>query len=338
MHSANLVDELFQGHIELQREGATVKPWRLPYTRRALFPSPDEGLLARAETTSGVRLRLRTSASHLSLHFCPLPDSAPAAGRDGFHFDLTIDGELIHSVPVVPGGRRADFPNLPDGDKTLEIWLSQEIPVTITDLQADAPVAPAVDERPRWVTYGSSLTHCVRAHSPARTWPAIVARRRGLQLTSLGFGGQCHLDPMVGHVIADQPADYITLKLGINTIGGSLNGRTYPALIVGLVHTIRQTHPDIPMALVSPIGYTPRETDPGPNNYTISGMRRDMEDVHRRLVELGDTNLLYVDGLEVFDLDLIERYAEDQCHPDGDGIEIQADNFDRAVMRKLLET
>ena len=75
---------------------------------------------------------------------------------------------------------------------------------------------------------------------------------------------------------------------------------------------------------------------PNAVNYTIEGMRRDMEDVHRRLLSLGDRNLIYVDGLEVFDLELIERYTEGQCHPDGDGIEVQADRFDRAVMDRLL--
>ena len=51
---------------------------------------------------------------------------------------------------------------------------------------------------------------------------------------------------------------------------------------------------------------------------------------------LGDRNLIYVNGLEVFDLDLIARYTEDQCHPNADGIEIQADNFDHAVMGRLM--
>ena len=83
-------------------------------------------------------------------------------------------------------------------------------------------------------------------------------------------------------------------------------------------------------------GFPPHETVPNAVNYTIEGMRRDMEDVHRRLLSLGDRNLIYVDGLEVFDLELIERYTEDQCHPDGDGIEVQADRFDRAVMDRLL--
>lgn len=109
----------------------------------------------------------------------------------------------------------------------------------------------------------------------------------GLHLTSLGFGSQCHLDPMVGMVIAELPADYITLKLGINAISGSLTGRTYPAAAVGLVQIIRQRHPDTPMTLVSPIGCPPRETEAAPTNYTIAGMRRDLEEVHRWI---GSTN------------------------------------------------
>ncbi|MBT3346411.1 MAG: GDSL family lipase, partial [Gemmatimonadetes bacterium] len=289
-----------------------------------------------AENTSGVRLRLETASTKLFLGFLPLPMSEPAAGRAGFHFDLTIDGALIHSACVEPGGTEAQFGDLPAGDKIVEIWLSQEIPVALTRLEGDEPGRPVADDRPRWVTYGSSLTHCVRAHSPARTWPAIVARRRGLHLTSLGFGGQCHLDAMVGRVIAGLPADLITLKLGINTVGGTLAARTYPAAVVALVQIIRDQHPDTPIALVSPIGYPPHETEPNAVGYTIGGMRRDMEDVYERLTGLGDTNLIYVNGLEVFDLDLIAKHTEDQCHPDGDGIEIQADNFDQAVMERLL--
>ncbi len=336
MQSSALADELFQGHVELQHGDGWVKPWRLPQSRAALFPSPDEGLLARAEITSGVRLRFATESQQLRLHFQPLPTSAPASEREGFLFDLTIDGELLVSASVLPGGNEAVFDDLPAGDKVVEIWLSQEVPVALTGLEGGCPCHPVADDRPRWVTYGSSLTHCVRAHSPARTWPALVARRRGLQLTSLGFGGQCHLDAMVGSVIADLPAEYITLKLGINTISGSLSARSFPAAVVGLVQIIRHKHPDTPMALVSAIGYPPRETDPNPVGYTIGAQRRDMEDVHARLESLGDRNLIYVNGLEVFDLDLIARYTEDQCHPDGDGIEIKAENFDRAVMDRLL--
>ena len=78
MTSYPLLDELFQGHVELQREDGWVKPWRLPHKRRGLFPSPDEALMARAETTSGVRLRMATAAQEVTLRFLPLPTSLPA--------------------------------------------------------------------------------------------------------------------------------------------------------------------------------------------------------------------------------------------------------------------
>ena len=338
MQDNALSADLFEGHISLEQGDGWVKPWRLPHQRKALFPSPEEGLLARAETASGVRLRFATASTHLELSVSPMPEGAPGGGRQAYYFDLTLEGELLASAPVAPGGERAVFADLPTGDKVVELWLPQEAPVALRALasQEGAPCRAVADGRPRWITYGSSLTHCVRAHSPARIWPAIIARRHGLNLTSLGFGGQCHVDAQVGMVIAAQPADYITLKLGINCIGGSLSGRTFPAAVLSLVQIIRARRPDTPIGLVSPIGYPPHESEPNAVGYTIGAMRRDIAEVHRRLVEMGDGNLRYFDGLEVFSLAEIDRYAQDQCHPDGDGIEVMADNFDRAVMAHML--
>ena len=101
-----------------------------------------------------------------------------------------------------------------------------------------------------------------------------------------------------------------------------LEVENYRAAVIGLVEIIREGHPDIPLALISPIGYPPHETVPNMVGYTIQGMRDDIEDACDRLVRRGDGNLSYFDGLELFNLDEIARYAEDQCHPDADGIEV----------------
>ena len=108
----------------MERGDGWVKPWRLPCSRRALFSAPDEGLLGRAETTSGVRLRLSTESRKLRLSFQSLPTTEPAAGRSGSHFDLTIERDLVASTSVPPGGEEAVFDDLPAGDKIVEIWLS----------------------------------------------------------------------------------------------------------------------------------------------------------------------------------------------------------------------
>ena len=339
MRSVEISEKMFEGAVSVESVDGGWKPWRLPHTEKGLFPSSNEALLARAENASGVRLRFDSDTTAIALQVGVGDEVNPVTGRDAFLFDVTIDRELIQSASVKPGETEARFDELPSGDKTIELWLPQDSHVILREMTIDdsASLTVSEDKRPRWVTYGSSLTHCARAHSPARTWPAIIARRYELNLTSLGFGGQCCLDPMLGFVIRDLPADLITLKLGINCIAaGHLSGRTYAPNALGLVRIIREKHPETPIVLVSPIGHPPTESTPNPVGYTISGMRRDLKDVAERLQAAGDENLYYTDGLEVFSLAEIAEWATDECHPNADGIELQAENFDRAVIQRFL--
>jgi lysophospholipase L1-like esterase len=339
VQTIDLNADFFEGVVSVEEVDGGLKPWRLPHTQKELFPSPDEALLARAENCSGVRLRFETNAEQIQLSVVVGDAVNSVTKRDAFVFDATIDGELIQSVPVKPGETKVRFADLPAGDKTVEIWLPQDSPVLLREMSVNDGATCMVQEdtRPRWVTYGSSLTHCVRAHSPARIWPAILSRRYDLNLISLGYGGQCCLDAMLGFVIRTFDADFVTLKMGINCIGaGHLSARTYPASAVGLVRVIRETQPETPIVLVSPIGHPPTETTPNPVGYTISGMRTDLKDVSERLIAAGDSNLTYADGLDVFSLPEIDEWAEDECHPNADGIELMAENFDRAVMVPFL--
>ena len=334
MQQVSLDESFFSGAISVERLDGALRPWRLPHDRLELFPAPGDALIGRAMESSGVRLRLRTDSPAISLRFLPLRGEPL---REDHSLDLTLDGELVSTVRVAPGATAATFGGLPAASKVVEVWLPHTSPIEVTGLVVSPGCScePAPDPRPRWITYGSSLTHCRRAHSPARTWPAIVARRRGLHLTSLGFGGNCCLEPMLGMTIRDQPADFISLKLGINCMGsGALSARTFKAAVIGLVRIIREGHPDTPLALISPIGYPPHETAPNVVGYTIQGMREDIADAHDRLSRRGDEDLFYFDGLELFSLDEIARYAEDQCHPDAAGIELMAEHFlDRVAAR-----
>ena len=322
---------MFVGAVSVEAGDGWLRPWRLPCDRLELFPSPGESLVLQAKRTSGVRLRLETDTTILGVEFLPLTSDTDE------RIDLTVDGEVLDSQRVTVGGTGVSFHNLSSGMKTLEVWLPPSCPVEITGLMVDdgAKCKTSVDSRRRWVTYGSSLTHCIAAHSPARTWPAIVARRADVHLTSLGFGGNCCLEPMVGAVIRDLPADVITMKLGINCIGGALAPRTFAAAVTGLVQIIREKQPETPMALISPIGFPPNETEPNVVGGTITQMRDDICEVHARLVGRGDRNLYHFSGLDVFNVDEIAQYAEDQCHPNGDGIEVMAENFYRNVWAKL---
>ena len=67
-------------------------------------------------------------------------------------------------------------------------------------------------------------------------------------------------------MIASQPADLISLKLGINVVNGdTMRERTFVPAVHGFLDTIRERHPDVPVAVVTPIICPVAEDHPGPD-------------------------------------------------------------------------
>jgi len=326
-------EEFFEGAVSLERTGDYVRPWRLPFELKKLF-SNDGGLVLTAGLPAGVRLRFATDSGTIALKVVPYEDEL----KEGRLFDLTIDGKLVQTVNIPCGGEEAAFKDLPEGVKTVELWLPQAKPAALRTLMVEtgAEVAAVPDDRPRWVTYGSSISHCSGAHSPARTWPACVARKRNLNLTCLGYGGNCHMEPMVALMIRDLPADIITLKVGINIMGAaSLSPRTFSQALIGMVRIIREKHPDVPIAVVSPIISPPRETQQNAVGMSLTIMRSELEHAVSLLRQCGDQKVNYFNGLCVFGEDMVGKYLPDDLHPNGDGYEAMAENFDTAVYGKV---
>jgi lysophospholipase L1-like esterase len=314
------------GAVSLQRERDWVQPWRLPYQRRGLFPP--EALRERAAMPAGVRIRLRTDATAVAGQIEAQPEMS--------HLDICCDGALVGSLELADRSAFR-FAGLPPGQKTVELWLPQFGEFRLRELDfttADGrPAALEPDEDPgrRWVTYGSSITQCRTAASPTQTWPAIVARARGLNLTCLGFGGQCHLDPMVARLIRDLPADYLSICAGINIYGAaSLGPRSFGPALIGTVQIVREGHPDTPLALISPIFSPPRETTANAVGLTLEAMREEVAGAVEQLRAHGDRNVHYVDGLRVFGPELAERLP-DELHPDAEGYRLLGANFLREV-------
>lgn len=328
MKTIPLHDNLFAGAISLERTDEWVKPWRLPFADFDLFP-PD-GIGGKAEIPAGVRLHFQSDTAEVRLGIVPSDVE--------LQIDCVVNGDLHETATAPPGSHSVTFRNLPAGTKRIELYLSQKAPMRITQLeiQRDASWDVPADHRLRWLTYGSSITQCAAAASPAQTWPALVARAFDLHLTCLGYGGNCHLEPMVARMIRDWPADLISLCLGINVMGSaSLGPRTFKAAVIGFITILREKHPDTPIAVMSPIISPPRETTPNAVGLTLTKMREEIESAVALLVARGDRNLLYVNGLEVFGESLVP-HLPDLLHPDAEGYRLMAENFKRAAMEKLL--
>ena len=316
----------WQGAVSLQKTENWVMPWRTPHPMHVLFPEP---LLERSAMPAGVRISFRSNTTQVSGNIVPQNESGI--------LDLCCEGEVVASLDLTQKDNFA-FEGLSGEEKLIELWLPQFGQFQLRNLTIDdgATLRPFADARPRWVTYGSSITQCRTAASATQTWPAIVARQHGLNLTCLGYGGQCHLDAMVARMIRDMPADYISMCLGINIQGASsLGPRTFRPAIIGAVQIVREKHPDIPLVLMSPIYSPPREDTPNAVGFHLKGMREEVQAAAEALQSHGDRNIHYIDGLRVFGADY-EHLLPDALHPDAEGYRVMGKNFRTEVAEKFF--
>lgn len=315
------------GAISVEHTDDWSMPWRVPHTERALFP-PIE-LQQRAAMPAGVRVVFHSDTQSVAGSVVATPESAP--------IDLLCDGELLGTI-ALDGSDHFHFDGLPAGEKTVELWLPQfgEFRLRSLQIDDDATVTAHVDERPRWLTYGSSITQCRTAASPTQTWPALVARNRDLNLTCLGFGGQCHLDMMIAHTICAQPVDFLSMCVGINIYGAaSLGPRAFRPAIIGFIQTVRTAHPAIPFVIVSPIYSPPRESTPNAVGFTLQAMREEVAAAVTTLQDAGDSALHYVNGLEIFD-ESLAHLLPDELHPNAEGYRHMGERFTEQVAQRYF--
>eukprot|EP00913_Durusdinium_trenchii_P018292 g17185.t1 len=241
-------------------------------------------------------------------------------------YELYLDGRFFQRhVAGDAAGAAAENAHvvefqLPHGEKLLELWLPCSVPLmlgrwsspveetretTLLSLETDGPsVSPVDDDRPVWICYGSSITHGGPSGSSAsNSWPALLARAAHFKLLNLGFGGECYLDPAVAFVIRDAPCELITLEVGINIqTTAAMNKRTFPAAVYGFIHIIREKHRTVPIVVISPLRYEPLEARAPVGTSEFMSLQDRLPSLFscvETLIELGDQNIFYCDGLEL---------------------------------------
>ena len=353
------------GIVELEPTDAGIVLHRMPAWAR--LQHNDLALSLIETMPSGARLEMTTDASSLELDVqLTLLQVGPNPGPSAT-FELFIDGQLHEShesragtlikveyrtgnIDFEPGGPTTiRFAGLPRGDKQVEIWLPHAAAVHVIELRADGVVTAPQATAPKWVHYGSSISHCLEATRPTGVWPAVAARMAGVDLQSFGFAGQCQLDPFAARMIAGQPADFISLKLGINVVNAdSMRERTFVPAVHGLLDTIRERHPHTPILLITPVICPVAEDHPGPTLATAAGQfnvverppelavgaltLRRIRDLETEIVAArqdgGDTNLHLLSGLDLFGPDDVDDLV-DGLHPNAAGYQRMGERFHR---------
>lgn len=357
--------EVAGAHDHLTSDNGWISFSRLPLWSWKQFGV--SGLHRWTRFPSGVRLRFRTQATTIALevHVMPLTIARvieePAVAR----FDLVVDGHEVQTEAARKGGQirlemdgplttkeefirgegeEITFTNLGESMKEIEIWLPAGALVEIRSISANNEILPPTQsENKKWVHYGSSISQCAETERPLDIWSVHASRLLGLDIRNLGLAGEAHLDGFVARTIADLPADFISLKLGINVVNGdSMRERTFIPAVHNFLDTIREKKPTTPLLVISPIICPFHEVNPGPTLIGDSGLTS-MERPHalaagalnlpkirtilERIVnERDDQNLYFLNGLELFnenDLHLMP----DLLHPNSEGYRLMGDRF-----------
>jgi lysophospholipase L1-like esterase len=321
----------WHGAVSLERGDGWVRAWRIPFEQQVLFGKLDgaDKLLSHAYMPAGVRIAFLTDSTTMG---CEVEGIAPdPAAITAARVDVCCDGELCQSFSLADA---AVVRGLPSREKLIEVWLPHycEVRVHAVELDEGATARPFDDPRPRLLVYGSSNTQSRGAESPIYTWPAVVARRCNMNLTNLGYGSACHLDPMVARLMRDLPADVIAMEIGINIyINGAFNAVTLRAAFIGFVQMLRDGHPSAPIVAMSSLYSVERETTPNATGLTLQDIREVLSDA---VADLHDENLHYVSGLDLFGADMVEMLP-DRLHPSAEGYKILGERFATSVMPRI---
>lgn len=361
MLTTPITPALLRGALSLEPTARGVQPHRLPAWARA--QSPDRQLAMAEAEPAGVRFAFRSRAGVIELDVVPtrfVYVGVPA--RPAGLYDLLIDGQLAAQASAddadivtydmatgsvskqQSGVSTLRFTGLPERDKAIEIWLPYSEITELVALRSDAPVEPLGDTgRKVWLHHGSSISKGSNTDSPSATWPALAAAQGGVELVNLGFSGNALLDPFVARVMRDMPADFVSLKIGINLVNTDLMRlRAFTPAVHGFLDTIRDGKPEVPILLVSPLYCPIHEDTPGPGAFdmealaagkvafratgnptetaagklTLVVIRRELQRIARQRM-VGDPHLHYLDGLSLYGpVDLAELPLPDALHPD----------------------
>jgi len=314
-----LNSETILGAISLEKSGGLISPWRIFHEDKDFY-TPNQ-LNRTAEIPAGVRITFETNSPTIKVEF--------AASEVEVEFDVVIDRDIVKTIIVRSKDTSFTVDGLLASNKVIEIYLSQRQKMAVRNVyiaeEANWNAYPSLGRK--WLAYGSSITQCQAAESPSQTWPVITAAELDLDLTCLGFSGQCQFEPMIARTIRDTPVDFISLCAGINIYGAnSYNERTFQAIIIGFIKIIREKQSTVPIVLSSPIYGAFREGTPNLVGFTLIKMRLQIQEIVEIFRRNGDDHLFYVNGLDI----LGEDYAgllPDELHPNAEGYKLMGHNF-----------
>ena len=316
-----------------------------------------------ASQGSGVRLDFDSSASILELSLAFDFFLWPGLPETPVQLVLEVNGAA--KEVGMTNLRYVDFPSFsrkgelsfeklklelgePGVQKRVSLWFPHNAITYISNFDLDGQVSRRISDQPKWVHYGSSISHSGEADFPTGVWPVVAGKALGLDVVNIGLGGNAFADPYMCDVILKHDPEYVSLKLGINSVNAAAHTlRTFIPAVYGLIEALVKNKPDLKVLLISPIFCPPHEDGFGPtifdmekrkatanpnpapemvpSNLNLKRIRAALEKIAENLRAAG-VNISYLSGLELIN-EADAHYLEDDLHPNSDGYALMGNRF-----------
>lgn len=307
-----------------------------PGTEQTPYPRSDPAddrlpadTLGTAQIPVGVRLELIGDASGIEIDYtCATSDLGYRGEGAGTHFSAWRGDKEVGAAAAAGSGGTAHVDLSGPADDRITVYLPEGLKPRLSAVRAAGGTLEAAPAGPRWVAYGDSLTEGWIASGPAYCWPALAARRHGLDVVNLGYAGSCRGELASAEQIAKLPADVISLAYGTNCWTRIPHSRAlFAANLRAFLSILREGHPETPIVISSPVIRPDAESTPNRLGATLADLRAEVEEFAASPGDAGPIEL--VPGLPILRGDQLP----DGVHPGDEGHAIIAEVIGGAVSR-----
>jgi len=327
-------------------ESAAVSPE--PFLRGNAWPGTEEVPYPRADPADfdrlpgdtvgtarlpvGVRLEFVGAAETLEVDYETHTDDLGYRGDGAGTAFTLLSGEESLSIPADLGAGTAHFPlaqlDRNDPDRPVIVYLPEGMRPRLFALRIGGGALAPAPRGPRWLAYGDSIAEGWIATGPSGAWPAVAARRTGLDVVNLGYAGSARGELPSAQQIAALDADVISVSHGTNCWSRiPFSTAMFREQTRAFLALVRAGHPETPIVVTSPIVRPDAEETPNALGATLVDLRTAMEELTRELIAAGDAHLMLVEGGGLIGADDLP----DGIHPGDHGHEVLADVFGGAV-------
>jgi lysophospholipase L1-like esterase len=308
-----------------------------PGTAAVPYPRADPADAARlpgdtwatASIPVGVRVEIVGDATAVEVSYdCATDDLGYRGPAAGTTFTAWRGDELIDERPAVVG-RGTTRLALGEGDGVVTVHLPEGMRPLVLAVQGIGGTIEPAPPGPRWLCYGDSIAEGWAATGPGRGWPAVTARRFGLDVVNFGYAGAARGEIVSAEHLAAVPADVVSLTQGTNCwtrIPHSVDQMR--AGTAAFLDVVRQGHPEVPIVVGSPVVRPDAETTANRLGATLADLRAAIEEVVQERITAGDRRLTLVPGGSL----LVAEDLPDGIHPGDEGHERLAAAFGGAVV------